>query len=152
MIRKNILFFVSFLLILFLSSCGKNSGRSVSNNSSSLNNSEGELAKMEQNDYLSSSGYGLGKYNLTAQEKEKIISKEKRNILSNFKQDNSLKNNTTPTNDIDAQRSHGLTNKEMIKIERADRLNTFNKTRPSGSREYNNDFPIYNNHPFPKNH
>ena len=145
MIRKNILFSVSFLLILFLCSCVKKDSRSFSKNLSSSNDSKGKLVKIKKSDYSSSNAYGLGEYNLTTQEKDEVISESNHNMPINYE-------NETAKYDADVQRNHGLTNKEMVKIEREDRRNTFNKTRPSGNHEYHNDFPTYGSQPFSRNY
>jgi hypothetical protein len=106
----------------------------------------------------------LGKYGLNSQDMHKIGSKSRSEVALKFENENHLKGNDIPLNDsdvkelakiakydADVQKNYGLSNKQMIQIEREDRRNTYDKTRPSDKKVPNNDFPIYNNS-FPKNY
>lgn len=163
MMRKNGLFSISLFLILFLCSCTKKGGCNPSGESNSLNgDTTKEFSVIDKNNYIAPNT--LGKYGLNSEDMNKIGSGSRSEIALKFEKENPLKGNDTPLNDSDVkelakiakydadiQKNYGLSNKQMIQIEREDRRNTYDKARPSDKKVYNSDFPTYNNS-FPRNY
>ena len=121
-----------------------------------------EFTTTDKNDYITPSI--LGTYSLNNEEMDKIGGRARKEVALKFENENNLKGNDTPLNDSDVkelakiakydadiQKNYGLSNKQMIQIEREDRRNTYDKARPSDKKVYNSDFPTYNNS-FPRNY
>lgn len=163
MIRKNGLFSISIFLILFLCSCTKKGGSNLSGKVHCLNgNMTEELKATDKNDYITPSI--LGTYSLNNEEMDKIGGRARKEVALKFENENNLKGNGISLNDSDVkelakiakydadiQKYYDLSNKQMIQIEREDRRNSYNKTRPANNKVYNSEFPTYNNS-FPKNY
>ncbi len=159
MIRKNGLFSISIFLILFLCSCTKRGGSNLSGKVRGLND---EFTATDKNNYITPNI--LGNYGLKNEEMDKIGARARKEVALKFENENNLKGNGILLNDSDVkelakiakydadiQKYYDLSNKQMIQIEREERRNTYNKTRPANNKVYNSEFPTYNNS-FPKNY
>ena len=107
-----------------------------------------EFTTTDKNDYITPSI--LGTYSLNNEEMDKIGGRARKEVALKFENENNLKGNDISLNNYDVQGNYGSSAQE-IKIEREDRRNSYNKTRPANNKVYNSEFPTYNNS-FPKNY
>ena len=146
MMRKNGLFSISLFLILVLCSCTKKGGSNLSGKAHGLND---EFTATDKNNYITPSI--LGAYSLNNEEMDKIGGRARKEVALKFENENNLKGNDISLNNYDVQGNYGSSAQEMIQIEKEDRRNSYNKTRPANNKVYNSEFPTYNNS-FPKNY
>jgi len=148
MTRKNSLFFTSLFLVLFLCSCVKKVSSGLPEESTLLNdNITEEFTTIKHSDIAPSV---LGRCSLNSEDMNKIASSASHKIILNSTNQNNLKLHGVALSDNDVkafsqidksdpdmQKNYGLTNKQMIQIEREDRRNTYDKTN-------SNPFPLKN--------
>jgi hypothetical protein len=150
MIKQNGFIYISLFLILFLSSCSKKGNSNLSRKLQSLNdNTTKEFTATDKNNYTTQGN--LGTYSLNNEDMSKIGIKVKKKIILESADKNNVKDNgNIPLNDQDLrelnkiarydpniQKHYGLSNKQMIQIEKENRRNSYEKTLP-----YNKKFKV----------
>ena len=126
---------------MVLCSWTKKSGSNLSGKAHGLND---EFTATGKNNYTTPSI--LGTYSLNNEEMDKIGGRARKEVALKFKNENNLKGNDISLNNYDVQRNYGSRAQE-IKIEREDRRNSYNKTRPGGEKVYSIGFPYNNSFP-----
>lgn len=155
MTKKNTILFL--FIVLFLCACTKKIAHSSYEKSLTSNEEQTKELKKNNNNYEPTNI--LGHYSLNSKDIDKI-DRPKPHAAHKSRSNNNSQSNQAVLNDHefrdfskvtkytpDIQENYNLSNKQVIKIERENRRNTYTKTRPPGqktldSREYNQLFPI----------